>query len=605
MYSHITNPETGRKVSINNKLGKSILSKYLSMLNGGDFPSLGFNSKVKSGTSLKKFNNIEAARIANENDKGDKHPKWVKVEKDLNFADQNSEEYQSAKLRNAYDKECKWVPVQFSYESEDSLYDNFIGQYEFYSRKSFHYIDLPEKKIRKLTPDSVVAYTTMKPFGFSTYGGNTAEGSIIFNYKGLKDTHLESEWSKLIKELVKKEKTKIKTLQNSNYPKGYNKKNLETDLEHLAFIGLLESELNSNYKDKFTEMNEFEDKNPEKGKLGSGQYGSYYGYNVVKSENLSFYSHYVKEAFEKAKLVSKDDSNFLTSNYVVAADIENEIKKFCDGVNKLSHDIGDIYIHFQDYEKQIIDKMARIETYKDLLKKGGLGSAQRYAEGVAIIDSDRLSHDEAENKRLEEERDNAAKNDFIGREKAPRERAIGESLDSEGSVISWRKESFFYYGALAQWTRYFRTYKSLLEVFKTAAEVSDTLKSINDKLLSVTKYASVDKTPLSPSLLASYSVMRCANVTYMLLYYVVTFIVLTANLLRLKCTLPNTDIPETRKKWKDETIGTWAKMLRTRNMKLVKVDMDGTGSFTEIPFFVDRLFYVGDSLPGFELGQGL
>ena len=91
----------------------------------------------------------------------------------------------------------------------------------------------------------------------------------------------------------------------------------------------------------------------------------------------------------------------------------------------------------------------------------------------------------------------------------------------------------------------------------------------------------------------------------MLLYYVVTFIVLTANLLRLKCTLPNTDIPETRKKWKDEAIGTWAKMLRTRNMKLVKVDMDGKGSFTEIPFFVDRLFYVGDSLPGFELGQGL
>ena len=369
-------------------------------------------------------------------------------------------------------------------------------------------------------------------------------------------------------------------------------------MSHLAFIGLLESELNSNYKDKFAEMNEFEDKNPEKGKLGSGQYGSYYGYNVVKSENLSFYGHYVKEAFEKAKLVSKDTGNFLTSNYVIAADIENDIKKFCDGVNKLSDDIGDIYIHFQDYEKPIIDKMAGKETYKDLLKKLG-------PPWTGPDTYERLSHDEAENKRLEEERDNAAKSDFIGREDAPRERAIGESLESEGSVISWRKESLFYYGALAQWTRYFRTYKSLLEVFKTATEVSDSLKSINDKLLSVTKDAGIDKTPLSPSLLASYSVMRCANVTYMLLYYVVTFIVLTANLLRLKCTLPNTDIPETRKKWKDETIGTWVKMLRTRNIKLVKVDMDGKGSFTELPFFVDRSFYVGDSLPGFELGEGL
>ena len=35
MYKKIVNPETGRKVNINNKLGKKILSNYINLLRGG------------------------------------------------------------------------------------------------------------------------------------------------------------------------------------------------------------------------------------------------------------------------------------------------------------------------------------------------------------------------------------------------------------------------------------------------------------------------------------------------------------------------------------------------------------------------------------------
>ena len=35
MYSKIVNPQTGRKVSINGRLGRNILKKYLTVLNGG------------------------------------------------------------------------------------------------------------------------------------------------------------------------------------------------------------------------------------------------------------------------------------------------------------------------------------------------------------------------------------------------------------------------------------------------------------------------------------------------------------------------------------------------------------------------------------------
>lgn len=35
MYSKITNPITGRKISINGKLGKTILRNYLLVLRGG------------------------------------------------------------------------------------------------------------------------------------------------------------------------------------------------------------------------------------------------------------------------------------------------------------------------------------------------------------------------------------------------------------------------------------------------------------------------------------------------------------------------------------------------------------------------------------------
>ena len=35
MYSKIENPLTGRRVSINGKLGRSILRNYLNVLNGG------------------------------------------------------------------------------------------------------------------------------------------------------------------------------------------------------------------------------------------------------------------------------------------------------------------------------------------------------------------------------------------------------------------------------------------------------------------------------------------------------------------------------------------------------------------------------------------
>ena len=35
MYKKIINPETGRKVSINGKLGKTILRHYINVLQGG------------------------------------------------------------------------------------------------------------------------------------------------------------------------------------------------------------------------------------------------------------------------------------------------------------------------------------------------------------------------------------------------------------------------------------------------------------------------------------------------------------------------------------------------------------------------------------------
>ena len=35
MYTKIINPETNRKVSINSKLGRKILTNYLSILKGG------------------------------------------------------------------------------------------------------------------------------------------------------------------------------------------------------------------------------------------------------------------------------------------------------------------------------------------------------------------------------------------------------------------------------------------------------------------------------------------------------------------------------------------------------------------------------------------
>tara|TARA_B110000967_G_C18550664_1_gene395199 strand:+ start:410 stop:571 length:162 start_codon:yes stop_codon:yes gene_type:complete len=47
MYSKITNPETGRKISINGKLGKTILRNYINVLQGGDLTTKKSRKKIQ------------------------------------------------------------------------------------------------------------------------------------------------------------------------------------------------------------------------------------------------------------------------------------------------------------------------------------------------------------------------------------------------------------------------------------------------------------------------------------------------------------------------------------------------------------------------------
>ena len=51
MYSKIENPLTGRRVSINGKLGRSILRNYLNVLSGGSEPNLSANERYYNAVS--------------------------------------------------------------------------------------------------------------------------------------------------------------------------------------------------------------------------------------------------------------------------------------------------------------------------------------------------------------------------------------------------------------------------------------------------------------------------------------------------------------------------------------------------------------------------
>ena len=53
MYSKIENPLTGRRVSINGKLGRSILRNYLNVLSGGSVPNLSANERYYNAVSGK------------------------------------------------------------------------------------------------------------------------------------------------------------------------------------------------------------------------------------------------------------------------------------------------------------------------------------------------------------------------------------------------------------------------------------------------------------------------------------------------------------------------------------------------------------------------
>ena len=55
MYSKITNPITGRKISINGKLGKTILRNYITVLQGGAY------EEVKNAVAKSVFDFLEPA----------------------------------------------------------------------------------------------------------------------------------------------------------------------------------------------------------------------------------------------------------------------------------------------------------------------------------------------------------------------------------------------------------------------------------------------------------------------------------------------------------------------------------------------------------------